>query len=165
MSRSLACGVLFVLLHIAPLNLAPVAAQEPERWGDELPPAPEFSAMPVAPILDSVPWPAPPLHRPPAQVRAVYVNAWAFGGSRFRDLVALADRTEINAFVVDVKDDTGYLTYRSGVPTAVQIGANQQLRARDTQARLRLLREHGIHPIARIVVAKDPLLASRKPEW
>ena len=165
MSRPLACGVLFVLLHIAPLNLAPVAAQEPERWGDELPPAPEFSAMPVAPILDSVPWPAPPLHRPPAQVRAVYVNAWAFGGSRFRDLVALADRTEINAFVVDVKDDTGYLTYRSSVPTAVQIGANQQLRARDTQARLRLLREHGIHPIARIVVAKDPLLASRKPEW
>ena len=165
MSRPLACSVLFVLLHIAPLNLAPAAAQEPERWGDELPPAPEFSAMPVAPILDSVRWPAPPLHRPPAQVRAVYVNAWAFGGSRFRDLVALADRTEINAFVIDVKDDTGYLTYRSSVPTAVQIGANQQLRARDTQARLRLLREHGIHPIARIVVAKDPLLASRKPEW
>ena len=121
--------------------------------------------MPVAPILDSVRWPAPPLHRPPAQVRAVYVNAWAFGGRRFSDLVALADRTEINAFVIDVKDDTGYLTYRSDVPTAVQIGANQQLRARDTQARLRLLREHGIHPIARIVVAKDPLLASRKPEW
>jgi hypothetical protein len=165
MSRPLACGVLFLLLHIAPPNLAPVAAQEPERWGDELPPAPEFPAMPVAPILDSVRWPAPPLHRPPAQVRAVYVNAWAFGGSRFRDLVALADRTEINAFVIDVKDDTGYLTYRSSVPTAVQIGANQQLRARDTQARLRLLREHGIHPIARIVVAKDPLLASRKPEW
>ena len=117
MSRPLACSVLFVLLHIAPLNLAPLAAaQEPERWGDELPPAPEFSAMPVAPMLDSVRWPAPPLHRPPAQVRAVYVNAWAFGGRRFRDLVALADRTEINAFVIDVKDDTGYLTYRSGVP-------------------------------------------------
>ena len=27
------------------------------------------------------------------------------------------------------------------------------------------MREHGIHPIARIVVAKDPLLASRKPDW
>src|SRR5437762_4300700 len=26
-------------------------------------------------------------------------------------------------------------------------------------------REHGIHPIARIVVAKDPLLASRKTAW
>ena len=98
-------------------------------------------------------------------MRAIYVNAWAFGGRRFYDLVKLADRTEINAFVVDVKDDTGYLTYRSEVPTAVAIGANGQLRARDVRERLRVMREHGIHPIARIVVAKDPLLASRKPAW
>ncbi len=110
-------------------------------------------------------WPAPPLDRPPASLRAIYVNAWAFGGKRFSELVSLADRTEVNAFVVDVKDDTGYLTYRSEVPTAVQIGANQQLRARDTRRRLEIMREHGIFPIARIVVAKDPLLASKKPEW
>ena len=98
-------------------------------------------------------------------MRAIYVNAWAFGGKRFHELVRLADRTEINAFVVDVKDDTGYLTYRSEVPTAIQIGANQQLRARDIRDRLRIMREHGIFPIARIVVAKDPLLAAKKPEW
>ena len=66
---------------------------------------------------------------------------------------------------MDVKDDTGYLTYRSEVPTAVEIGANGQLRARDVRERLRVMREHGIHPIARIVVAKDPLLAARKPAW
>jgi hypothetical protein len=156
MFPSLACRVLFVLLHLAPLIVAPLSAQEPKRWGDELPPAP---VIPTTTIV------APALERAPAQVRAVYVNAWAFGGRRLRDLVALADRTEINAFVIDVKDDTGYLTYRSEVPTAIQIGANGQLRARDTEARLRLLRQHGIHPIARIVVAKDPLLASRKPEW
>jgi hypothetical protein len=109
--------------------------------------------------------PAPPLLKPPAEVRAIYVNAWAFGGKRFYDLVRLADQTEINAFVIDVKDDTGYLTYRSEVPTAIEIGANTQRRAPDVQKRLQVLREHGIHPIARIVVAKDPLLASRKAAW
>jgi hypothetical protein len=67
--------------------------------------------------------------------------------------------------VIDVKDDTGYLTYRSEVPTAIEIGANTQRRAPDVQKRLQVLREHGIHPIARIVVAKDPLLAARKPAW
>jgi hypothetical protein len=102
---------------------------------------------------------------PPRQVRAIYLNAWAFGGQRFYDLVRLADTTEINAFVIDVKDDTGYLTYRSDVPTAVAIGANEQRRARDTEARLRVLQVKSIHAIARIVVAKDPLLAHRKPEW
>ncbi len=98
-------------------------------------------------------------------VRGIYVNAWAFGSRRFHELLRLAEGTEVNAFVIDVKDDTGYLTYRSEVPTAVAIGANGQLRARDTRERLALLRARGIRPVARIVVAKDPLLARRKPEW
>ena len=162
MRRPFALGLLAVLLHIASL-----AAQQQEGWGDELPPAPAVSESLFAlPTFDiAVRWPAPPLNRPPEAVRALYVNAWAFGGKRFHELLRLADRTEVNAFVVDVKDDTGYLTYRSEVPTAVRIGANAQLRARDVRDRLRIMRERGIYPIARIVVAKDPLLAAQTPEW
>ena len=162
MRRSIATGFLAVVLHIASLS-----AQQPQGWGDELPPAPTLpDSLFALPSLDlSARWPAPPLNRPPEVVRALYVNAWAFGGRRFNALLRLAERTEINAFVVDVKDDTGYLTYRSQVPTAVEIGANDQLRARDTRERLRIMRERGIYPIARIVVAKDPLLASRKAAW
>jgi hypothetical protein len=161
MIRPIACGVLALTLHIASLS-----AQQP-GWGDELPPAPpapdSLFAVPTVEIPSR--WPAPPLTRPPQAIHALYVNAWAFGGKRFYDLVKLADRTEVNAFVIDIKDDTGYLTYRSEVPTAIEIGANTQRRARDVQERLRVLQEHGIYPIARIVVAKDPLLASRKPAW
>jgi len=36
---------------------------------------------------------------------------------------------------------------------------------RDAKARLDTLAAHGIYPIARIVVAKDPLLAERKASW
>src|SRR5437870_10452656 len=57
-------------------------------------------------------------------VKGLYVNAWAFGSHKLWQLVRLADETEINAFVVDVKDDTGCLLYPSAVPTAEQIGAN-----------------------------------------
>ncbi len=146
-----------------------LSAQSPVRpgWGDELAPvaAPE-RLLSIGPRQsEPLDWPAPPLRQPPTAVRAIYVNAWAFGGSRFRDLVRLADSTEVNSFVIDVKDDTGYLTYRSEVPTAIEIGANSQLRAKDAADRLRLLHAHGIHPIARIVVAKDPLLAARKTAW
>lgn len=98
-------------------------------------------------------------------VRAIYVNAWAFGSKKFYQLVHLAEITEVNALVIDVKDDTGYLTYRSEVPVAVGIGANAQLRARDARERVALLRAKGIRPIARIVVAKDPLLAANKAAW
>jgi hypothetical protein len=162
MIRSFGFGVLLFCLHIAALS-----AQQTGSWGDELPPAPALpdSIFAIPNVELPAHQPAPPLLKPPAEVRAIYVNAWAFGGKRFYDLVRLADRTEVNAFVIDVKDDTGYLTYRSEVPTAIEIGANTQRRAPDVQARLQVLREHGIHPIARIVVAKDPLLASRKPSW
>src|SRR3989440_593544 len=50
-------------------------------------------------------------------------------------------------------------------PTAEQIGANKCVRAKDAKARLDTLAAHGIYPIARIVVAKDPLLAERKASW
>lgn len=143
---------------------ASLAAQSSRSWGDEL--LLREPLLTLGPrFADPLAWPAPPLRQSPRAVRAVYVNAWAFGGSRFWDLVRLADSTEINSFVIDIKDDTGFLTYRSSVPTAVAIGANGQIRARDAQARLRTLHAHGIHAIARIVVAKDPLLAAHKPAW
>jgi hypothetical protein len=150
------------------ISCSQLAAAVPgTRWGDELPPVPLPDVLlgAVRATAEPIEWPAPPLRPPPATVRAIYVNAWAFGSARFWDLVRLADSTEINSFVIDVKDDTGYLTYRSEVATAVAIGANGQQRAKDAAARIRALHAHGIHAIARIVVAKDPLLASRKPAW
>lgn len=101
----------------------------------------------------------------PGAVKALYVNAWAFSGPRLWELVRLADSTDVNALVVDVKDDTGCLLYRSTVPTARAIGADKCARTNDVEARLDTLHAHGIYAIARIVVAKDPLLAERKPAW
>ena len=101
----------------------------------------------------------------PNAVKALYVNAWAFGSSRLWSIVRLVDSTDINALVVDVKDDTGCLLYRSEVPTARAIGAGACARTADVHARLDTLHAHGIYAIARIVVAKDPLLARGKPAW
>ena len=108
--------------------------------------------------LFNAPPPAPP-------VKALYVNAWAFGSGKLWHLVRLADSTEINAFVVDVKDDTGCLLYASEVQVARDVGATRCIRARDARARLDTLRAHDIYAIARIVVAKDPLLAEHRPQW
>jgi hypothetical protein len=116
-------------------------------------------------LPDAIALPPPPFGEAPANVRAVYGNAWVFGSLRFYDLVRLADTTEVNSIVFDVKDDTGFLTYRSTVPTAIEIGANTRIRAPDARERLALLSSKGIHSIARIVVAKDPLLAKNKPAW
>jgi hypothetical protein len=83
------------------------------------------------------------------------------------DLIGVAKRTEVNALVIDVKDDRGYVLYRSRVPLAREIGADTvaPMRADRMRAVLDTMRAHGIYPIARIVVVKDPLLASKRSEW
>jgi hypothetical protein len=136
------------------------------RFVNGEPTRPDYLAS-VAPavLLPPVSLPPPPPGQAPALVRGLYLNAWVFGSSRFYELVALAESTEVNTFVIDVKDDTGYLTYRSAVPLAIEVGANGRIRAPDVGQRLALLQARGIHPVARIVVAKDPLLAQRKPQW
>ena len=115
--------------------------------------------------LEGIHLPPPPPGAPPAVVRGIYLNRWVFARQKFYDLIRLADTTEVNAFVIDVKDATGEMTYPSAVPTAIEIGANRSPSVRDPRDRLEALREHGIHAIARIVVARDPLLARGKHDW
>ncbi len=112
--------------------------------------------------------PAPvPLVPRPKVVRGLYVNRWAALGDRMWQLIDVAKTTEVNALVIDVKDDRGLVLYRSRVPLAHEIGADTVMPMRATRIRaiLDTMRAHGIYPIARIVVVKDPLLASRKLEW
>jgi len=110
---------------------------------------------------------AVPLVPTPDPVRGLYVNRWAAIGSRFAGLIRIAEETEINALVIDVKDDRGFVLYRSRIALARAIGAdtNRPLKHERLRAALDTMRARGIYPIARIVVAKDPLLAAARPEW
>lgn len=102
----------------------------------------------------------------PDSVRALYVNAWAAGSrSRMAELIAIADSTEINAFVIDVKESDTYLAYDStAIPLAREIGADQRPATKWLPELIDTLQARGIYSIARIVVFKDRKLAERKPE-
>ncbi len=101
----------------------------------------------------------------PDAVRGIYLNAWAAGSTtRVEALLDLARRTEINTFVIDIKDATGYVSHRSQLPLAQEIGATGEIRIRDLPGLLARLEEEGIYPIARIVIVKDPLLIAARPE-
>lgn len=108
-----------------------------------------------------------PLVARPSVVRGLYVSRWAAIDRRMWDLIDVAKRTEVNALVIDVKDDRGYVLYRSSVPLARAIGADtvNPMPIARLRAVLDTMRANGILPIARIVVAKDPLLASARREW
>ena len=105
--------------------------------------------------------PAPPAA--PGIVRGLYVNRWAAQSPRrMRGLIAIADTTEINAFVIDMKDEFG-LNYDSADSTVVR-NAGSAGSVRQLAALLDTLDKHGILSIARIVVFKDSVAARHNPD-
>ncbi|HSJ30409.1 MAG TPA: putative glycoside hydrolase [Longimicrobiales bacterium] len=100
----------------------------------------------------------------PDVIKGLYLNAYAAGSQAKLDrLIGIANQTEINAFVIDVKEG-GEISYNSRVPLARAIGADRAY-ITDIRGVLRKLRENGIYPIARIVVFKDGPLAKARPDW
>ncbi|NME07494.1 putative glycoside hydrolase [Psychrobacillus sp. BL-248-WT-3] len=100
----------------------------------------------------------------PDAVRGVYVTGHSAGGSRFNQLVELMDNTELNAMVIDIKDDFGNLTYKPKEDSPLfkyEIGKPY---IKDLRGILEVMEKKEIYPIARVVVFKDTELAERKPE-
>jgi hypothetical protein len=83
---------------------------------------------------------------------------------KVRALIDMVARTELNAIVVDIKGDSGWLAYHSENSLALEIGAEQK-GWMEVQELLRLCREQEIYTIARLVVFKDSVLAAGRPDW
>ncbi len=102
----------------------------------------------------------------PLVVHGLYVTSWVAGiPSRVDSLIALAKARNINAMVVDIKDYSGYVAYKTSVPAIGESGAQKWLRVRDINALLEKLHRNTIYVIARITVFQDPILANAHPEW
>ena len=107
--------------------------------------------------------PSPTLPPAPDAVRGIYISGPMAGSAYMDELVTLVDETELNAVVIDIKDDEGRLTYQAGAGTAAELGACIPY-IQNVPGLVADLNAHGIYTIARIVAFKDPFLAKAKPE-
>ncbi|WP_400246533.1 putative glycoside hydrolase [Niallia sp. JL1B1071] len=99
----------------------------------------------------------------PDAVRGIYVNAHSIGGSKWNQLINLVKNTDLNAMVIDYKEDYGNLTFMPEESSPYRkIGSHS---IKNMTALLEQLEKEKIYPIARIVVFKDSVLAEEKPEW
>ncbi|WP_233711029.1 putative glycoside hydrolase [Lederbergia citrisecunda] len=98
----------------------------------------------------------------PDAVRGIYVTGHSAGGSRFNELVKLVDSTDLNAMVIDVKDDWGQITYK--LPDDSPFAHLGQNYIQEPNEMLDVLEEKQIYPIARIVVFKDSTLPKTRPD-
>ncbi|AVQ98658.1 GTP-binding protein [Oceanobacillus iheyensis] len=98
----------------------------------------------------------------PDAVRGLYVTGNSAGGSRFESLVDMIESTDLNAMVIDVKEDNGNLTFKPEEGSPYEDIAKNFID--DPEAMMKTLEEKGIYPIARVVVFKDSVLAKERPE-
>lgn len=100
----------------------------------------------------------------PEAVRAIYMTQCVVGTPSFRDkLVRIAETTEINAIVIDIKDFTGRLGFIPDDPI-LRDSLSQNCYAPDMKEFIRMLNEKGIYVIGRITVFQDPYYAQKRPD-
>lgn len=87
----------------------------------------------------------------PENVKAVYISSWVAGTPSIRSkIVKLIEDTELNAIVIDVKDNTGVISWNG--------------RVGDLEEFIDELHSKNIYTIARVAAFQDPLYVKNHPE-
>jgi hypothetical protein len=101
----------------------------------------------------------------PFKPKALYLTVYGIGDRTLRNsALKFINETELNSLVIDMKGDRGIIPYKSSLPLASQIGAQRVITLRDINGTMQSLKEKGIYTIARIVVFKDNLLGTARPD-
>ncbi|HBF33390.1 TPA: hypothetical protein DDW35_02380, partial [Candidatus Sumerlaeota bacterium] len=103
---------------------------------------------------------------PRVPVRGVYVSystagiiAEALNKNKPNSLLNLAAKGSINAFVIDIKEDAGMMTFKTQAAEKYAPEANKLPSVRDINKFIQQLKAKNIYTIARIVTFKDPKYA------
>lgn len=98
------------------------------------------------------------------KIKGIFVTGAMAGTDNMKNLIDLVDHTELNAMVIDVKNDEGRVTFDMDVASVQEMGICIRY-IRDMQALMKECKEKDIYLIARIVAFKDPYMEQVKPEW
>ncbi len=101
---------------------------------------------------------------PYVPVKGVYVTGHSAAGKKLDQLIELANRSAINAFVIDVKDDNGNMLFYSEAAAQYSPSANDHVYIKDMESFMAKLKENNIYAIARIVTFKSPRYAKDNPD-
>lgn len=102
--------------------------------------------------------------RTPVKVKGIYVTGPKAGSKGMEQLIKLVEDTDLNAMVIDIKNDSGEITYNMELDMVKELKAIKPY-IKDIKSLVKELKEKNIYLIARIVAFKDPILAEKKPEY
>lgn len=97
----------------------------------------------------------------PLMIKAVHITGEAVE-ERLDDFLEMAEGTELNALMVDLKDESGGVLYRSEHPLVAEIGADEAMY--DLAEVVAEARRRDLYVIGRLVTFQDPIAALARPE-
>jgi len=104
------------------------------------------------------------LANPPAVLKIAYMTGWSAGSKNYINyLQSLFKTAQINAVVIDVKDYSGVVSYKTGAAKAKEYKAYWP-EISDIDALVNKLHNQGVYVIGRVVVFEDPVLAKNRPD-
>lgn len=118
------------------------------------------SVTPTVGVVNESNLPAKP-DKKIVKAKGLYLTATS-AGERLKHYIDIANTTEINSYVIDFKDDDGWVCFDSKVPLAKEINAIDV--RYNAEKVVKELHDNNVYAIARIVCFKDPILAQNKPE-
>lgn len=84
--------------------------------------------------------------------------------NKLEKILGIAEASEINAIVIDVKNDEGLVAWKSDIQIVNSVGSNWNTPMKDFPTLMNYLKEKGIYTIARVVAFKDPFFAKNNPD-
>ena len=101
---------------------------------------------------------------PKRDIRAVYLTINSANSGNLDRILEQIRGTRVNALVIDVKDDSGFMLHRSEVAARHAPGGNTRNQVKDIAAFTKRLHDAGLYLIARVVTFKDPVYSKAHPE-
>ncbi|MEA3371322.1 MAG: putative glycoside hydrolase [Campylobacterota bacterium] len=103
----------------------------------------------------------------PIKVKALYLTFWGASNnsSTSKNIIKIIEKTEVNAVIVDVKNEYGSTSFWTSFEQANSYGAQKNRTNRDMPKFMKKLKDRNIYTIARIVTFKDELQASNNPDY
>ncbi len=146
----------------------PTPTPTPTETPTPLPTSPE-TGIPCTPTPPPTVWDANYLDgfedtREKVDVKGAQAGLTLNSTEKINYFLNLAETTELNAIVIDIKADSGKVTYQMDCQAAKDAGVCIS-NYKDMNALLTKLKEKGIYCIARIVCFKDNMIDETHPEW
>lgn len=101
----------------------------------------------------------------PKPVKAIYMTSWVASNGKLRSgLVDIADTTEINSIVIDIKDYSGKIVFSLADNPKLKAYGSEEVRDPDLREFIETLHKKGIYVIGRVAVFQDAYFVKHRPD-